>query len=75
VEASRWLAGSSPVATMGTMKPKVVVAEEIAEAGLKALEEHANVEMAIGLERYELLGRLADAAGLIVRSGTAVDAD
>ncbi|HEY5578678.1 MAG TPA: hydroxyacid dehydrogenase, partial [Acidimicrobiia bacterium] len=57
------------------MKPKVVVAEEIAEAGLKALEEHANVEMAIGLERYELLGRLADAAGLIVRSGTAVDAD
>ena len=57
------------------MKPKVVVAEEIAPAGLKALAEHCTVEVAVGEPRDSLLAQLADAAGLIVRSATIVDAE
>ncbi|MFQ5967637.1 MAG: phosphoglycerate dehydrogenase [Acidimicrobiia bacterium] len=57
------------------MKPKVVVAEEIAPAGVKALAEYCTVDVAVGLSRAELIERLADAAGLIVRSGTQVNAE
>ncbi|MGH9169077.1 MAG: phosphoglycerate dehydrogenase, partial [Acidimicrobiia bacterium] len=56
------------------MRPRVVVAEPVAEAGLKTLEEHCEVDQAVGLDRKELLPRLADAQGLIVRSATQVDA-
>ncbi len=56
-------------------KPKVVVAEAIAEAGLAALAEHCEVDLAVGAGRTELAERLADAAGLIVRSATKVDGD
>ncbi len=56
-------------------KPKVVVAETIADAGLAALVEHCDVDVAVGADRSELTERLADAAGLIVRSATKVDRD
>ncbi|GIU92029.1 MAG: D-3-phosphoglycerate dehydrogenase [Acidimicrobiia bacterium] len=55
------------------MKPKVVVAESLAEAGIRALEEHCRVDVAVGVDRSELISRVADAAGLIVRSATRVD--
>lgn len=55
------------------MKPKVVVAETLAEAGLAALAESCRVDLAIGLSRSDLTARLADAAGLVVRSATKVD--
>ncbi|MGH8874363.1 MAG: phosphoglycerate dehydrogenase [Acidimicrobiia bacterium] len=51
----------------------VVVAETIAEAGIELLRVSCRVEVAVGLGREELLARLADASGLIVRSTTAVD--
>lgn len=57
------------------MQPKVVVAEKISESGLAALAESCEVDVALGVERAELMGRLADAAGLIVRSATDVDAE
>lgn len=57
------------------MRPKVVVAEEIADAGLALLREHCDVEVAAGLDRAALGERLADAAGLVVRSSTRVDAE
>ncbi len=56
-------------------RPKVVVAEPIAEAGLAALAEGCEVDLAVGASRAELAERLADAAGLVVRSGTKVDGD
>ncbi len=57
------------------MRPKVVVAEPIADAGIKALEEECIVDIAVGAERRDLVARMADAAGLVVRSATAVDAE
>ncbi len=57
------------------MRPVVVVAEQIAEAGLDALEAVADVRVGVGLGREELRGLLADADGLVVRSGTQVDHD
>jgi D-3-phosphoglycerate dehydrogenase len=57
------------------MKPKIVIAETIAQAGVDLLAQRFDVDVAVGLDRSKLLGRLADAAGLIVRSATTVDAD
>ncbi len=54
---------------------KVVIAEEIAPAGVKLLEDTCLVDLAVDVPRHELLERLADAEGLIVRSGTLVDAE
>jgi D-3-phosphoglycerate dehydrogenase / 2-oxoglutarate reductase len=53
----------------------VVVAEAIAEAGINALRQSAEVDVATGVDRDELKRRLALADALIVRSATAVDAD
>ncbi len=55
------------------MKPKVVVAEPIAEAGIAALEQTCVVVVAAGKSREELEGLLEDAQALIVRSATKVD--
>lgn len=60
---------------MPAVKPRVVVAEEIAEAGLALLAEVAEVDSAVDASRDELLARLPGAAGLVVRSATRVDAE
>lgn len=60
---------------MPAVKPRVIVAEEIAEAGLALLAEAAEVDSAVGAPRDELLARLPGAAGLVVRSATRVDAE
>lgn len=52
-------------------RPKVVIAEPIAEAGIDLLRETCEVDVAIGAD--DLLDRLADAAAIIVRSATQVD--
>jgi len=57
------------------MKPRVVVAEEIAAAGLAHLREFGEVDVAVDAGRDDLLARVADAAALVVRSGTRVDAE
>ena len=56
------------------MRPKVVIAESIAEAGISSLRETCDVVTAVGCDRAELVARLADANALIVRSATIVDA-
>lgn len=56
------------------MKPKVVVAEALAPAGIELLEESAEVVNAVGWDRTALLEALSDAQGLVVRSATNVDA-
>ncbi|HUO45943.1 MAG TPA: phosphoglycerate dehydrogenase [Acidimicrobiia bacterium] len=55
------------------MKPKVVVAEPIAPAGLAALSGECEVADLSGSSRSQLLDALGDAAGLVVRSATVVD--
>lgn len=57
------------------MQPKVVVAEKISQSGIECLEEACTVDLAVGVERSELITRLADAEGLVVRSATNVDAE
>ena len=57
------------------MKPKIVIAEAIAQAGIEKLAEHFDVDLAIGSDRADLLARLDGAHGLIVRSATQVDAE
>lgn len=55
------------------MKPKVVVAEPIAQAGIVTLERSCEVVRAEGSSREELAASLAEAEALIVRSATKVD--
>jgi D-3-phosphoglycerate dehydrogenase / 2-oxoglutarate reductase len=55
------------------VKPKVVVAETLAQTGIDALAGSCEVDIAVGLSRAELMSRLTDAAGLVVRSATDVD--
>ena len=57
------------------MKPRVVVAEEIAAAGLAHLREACEVDVAVDASRPDLLRRVRDAAALVVRSATRVDAE
>jgi D-3-phosphoglycerate dehydrogenase len=60
---------------MAAVKPRVVVAEGIAAAGLALLAQAADLDLAVGASRAELLARLGGAAGLVVRSATRVDAE
>jgi D-3-phosphoglycerate dehydrogenase len=54
--------------------PRVVVAEQFAEAGLAVLREAGiDIDSQVGRTRDELVLALADADGLIVRSETRVD--
>lgn len=55
------------------MTAKVVVAEAIADAGIAALREEFDVDVAVGLDPDDLADRLRDADALIVRSATNVD--
>lgn len=56
-------------------KSKVVVAESLAATGIEALAHDYEVVDASGWERPRLLEALEDAAGLVVRSSTKVDAE
>jgi len=54
---------------------KILVAETIAAAGIDRLREAAEVDVATGLDRADLLRRIGDYDALIVRSATRVDAE
>jgi D-3-phosphoglycerate dehydrogenase len=54
-------------------RQKVVVAEAIAEAGVDGLSALYDVVDAVGRSREDLIGLVADAAAIIVRSETKVD--
>lgn len=56
------------------MKPRVVIAEVIAPAAVDLLSGSCDVDLAVNETRQGLLGRLSDAAALVVRSATRVDA-
>ncbi len=54
---------------------KVVVAEQIAEAGISSLEASYDVVVTVGQPIERTIAELADASALIVRSATTVDED
>lgn len=56
-------------------KHKVLVAEKISSEGVDKLKEQFDVDAFDGIPRDELLARIADYDGLVVRSGTRVDAE
>ncbi len=56
----------------GGARPRVVVADRIAEAGLQALREQTHVEHLAGRSHDQLLAALAKADALLVRSETHV---
>jgi D-3-phosphoglycerate dehydrogenase len=56
-------------------RPKVVVAEAIAEPAVERLEKWCDVEVVVGAGRDELIAALGDAVALVVRSATLVDAE
>lgn len=56
-------------------RPKVVVAESIADVAIEALATWCDVEVAIGADRAELIAALGNAVALLVRSATKVDAE
>lgn len=62
-----------PAIMIAMSRPKVVIAEAIAQAGIDLLRESCEVDIAVGVDGGELRRRIADAAGLIVRSATNVD--
>ncbi|MFQ5975999.1 MAG: phosphoglycerate dehydrogenase, partial [Candidatus Hydrothermarchaeales archaeon] len=51
---------------------KILVSDPIHEEGIKLLKEVADVEVATDLEKEELLDKIKNADGLLVRSATKV---
>ncbi|XAR72932.1 Phosphoglycerate dehydrogenase [Bertholletia excelsa] len=54
-------------------KPTVLVAEKLGKAGIKLLEEVANVDCSYNLSPEELCSKISQCDALIVRSGTKVN--
>ncbi|MGI8413230.1 MAG: phosphoglycerate dehydrogenase [Solirubrobacteraceae bacterium] len=61
------LAPSSP-------RPRVLVAEKIGESGTRLLREHFDVDLGVDWTRGELVERIGDYDGILVRSATKLDA-
>jgi D-3-phosphoglycerate dehydrogenase len=56
-------------------RPRILVAEQIADSGVDLLREHFDVELGVGLEPDELAGRIGDFDGVLIRSATQLTAD
>jgi D-3-phosphoglycerate dehydrogenase len=56
-------------------KPVVLIADELSPAGIAALGDDVEVRQVDGTDRSALLPALADAAAVIVRSATTIDAE
>ena len=54
---------------------RVLVSEKLADAGVELLREEFGVDVILGLDQDELLERIGDYDGLIVRSATKVTAE
>jgi D-3-phosphoglycerate dehydrogenase / 2-oxoglutarate reductase len=53
---------------------RVLVAEEIAGAGVDLLRERFDVDVALGLSGEELAERIGGYEGIVIRSATRLDA-
>jgi D-3-phosphoglycerate dehydrogenase len=56
-------------------RPRVLAAEQLSEAGLEILRAACEVDEGNGWDRAELVSRIGDYDGLVVRSATKVDAE
>lgn len=54
-------------------RPRVLVAEKIGDSGIELLRRHFDVELGAGWSREQLMQRIGDYDGILIRSGTAVD--
>jgi hypothetical protein len=52
---------------MTSPRPLVIVAETIAQAGIKALEKECDVTELVGADRDELIAAMADASSQVAR--------
>src|SRR5699024_3683364 len=86
ISARRWRGGDGMTATTtapdaqagatGTAeRPRVLVAEKIAAAGIAALEAKCDVEVADGWDVDMLLSRVSEFDAIVVRSATKVTAE
>ena len=70
------LVGSASVTDSGTpTAPVVLIAEELAPSVLDVLGPHVEIRHVDGADRAALLPALADAAAVLVRSATRIDAE
>ena len=56
-------------------RPRVLICDKIAEAGIEMLQEHTEVDLKIGLSQEELLEVIGDYEAVVVRSATKIRAD
>ena len=54
---------------------RVLVAEEIADSGVRLLRERFDVDLGLGWSRDELAERIGDYHGILIRSATRLDAE
>ncbi|CAN5157312.1 phosphoglycerate dehydrogenase [soil metagenome] len=54
---------------------KVLVADQLSDAGVQALAEHVEVDVRTGMSKTELLEAIGAYDGVVVRSATTIDAD
>jgi D-3-phosphoglycerate dehydrogenase len=54
---------------------KVLVADQLSDAGVQALAEHVEVDVRTGMAKTELLEAIGAYDGVVVRSATTIDAD
>ena len=58
-----------------TIRPRVLVAEKLADSGVELLREHFDVDLGTDWENGELAERIGDYDALLIRSATKVTAD
>jgi D-3-phosphoglycerate dehydrogenase len=56
-------------------RPRILVAEQIADSGVGLLREHFDVELGVGWEPGELAERIGEFDGVLIRSATQLTAD
>ena len=55
--------------------PRVLVAEKIGDSGIDLLREHFDVDLGVGWSREELIERIGEYDGILIRSATKLDAE
>lgn len=56
-------------------RAKVLVAEKVGASGINLLQQHFDVDLGIGWDRETLKGRLGEFDGILIRSGTKLNAE
>ena len=56
-------------------RPRVLICDSIAQAGVEMLKEHADVDLRTGLKPEELLAIIGDYEAVVVRSATKITAE